>query len=173
MNHTTAIKSALEAQGYKDLGLIVDMMPANLAQALAVVLARKDAKIAANWRQLVDAREGVARLKNRRLRYQDRIAELQAALRTEPKTWLVTGVAGFIGSNLLETLLRLDQRVVGLDNFATGHRHNLDAAIADAAATLPDGSRSHAGALFQFLEGDIRDLETCRSAMIWRGQCSG
>ena len=83
MNHTTAIKSALEAQGYKDLGLIVDMMPANLAQALAVVLARKDAKIDANWRQLVDARDGVARLKNRRLRYQDRIAELQAALRAE------------------------------------------------------------------------------------------
>lgn len=83
MNHTTAIKSALEAQGYKDLGLIVDMMPANLAQALAVVLARKDAKIDANWRQLVDAREGVARLKNRRLRHQARIAELQAALRTE------------------------------------------------------------------------------------------
>jgi UDP-N-acetylglucosamine/UDP-N-acetylgalactosamine 4-epimerase len=52
--------------------------------------------------------------------------QLQAQLRREPRTWLVTGVAGFIGSNLLETLLRLDQRVVGLDNFATGHRHNLD-----------------------------------------------
>ncbi len=51
---------------------------------------------------------------------------LQAELRQAPKTWLVTGVAGFIGSNLLETLLKLDQRVVGLDNFATGHQRNLD-----------------------------------------------
>ena len=47
-------------------------------------------------------------------------------LKTAPKTWLVTGVAGFIGSNLLETLLKLNQTVVGLDNFATGHQHNLD-----------------------------------------------
>ena len=52
--------------------------------------------------------------------------ELQARLNAEPKTWLVTGVAGFIGSNLLETLLKLNQRVVGLDNFSTGHRHNFD-----------------------------------------------
>ena len=48
---------------------------------------------------------------------------LQATLRAQPRTWLVTGVAGFIGSNLLETLLRLDQRVVGLDNFETGRAH--------------------------------------------------
>jgi len=47
-------------------------------------------------------------------------------LKQNPKTWLITGVAGFIGSNLLETLLKLDQRVVGLDNFATGHQYNLD-----------------------------------------------
>jgi len=52
--------------------------------------------------------------------------KLQIQLRQEPKTWLVTGVAGFIGSNLLESLLKLDQRVVGLDNFATGHQRNLD-----------------------------------------------
>ena len=51
---------------------------------------------------------------------------LQQQLRRQPAVWLVTGVAGFIGSNLLETLLKLDQRVVGLDNFATGHRRNLD-----------------------------------------------
>ena len=44
----------------------------------------------------------------------------------QPKTWLVTGVAGFIGSNLLETLLQLNQRVIGLDNFATGFQANLD-----------------------------------------------
>ena len=47
-------------------------------------------------------------------------------LKQAPKMWLVTGVAGFIGSNLLETLLKLDQKVVGLDNFATGHQYNLD-----------------------------------------------
>ncbi|MEO6322478.1 MAG: NAD-dependent epimerase/dehydratase family protein, partial [Polaromonas sp.] len=52
--------------------------------------------------------------------------QLQTRLPTEPRTWLVTGVAGFIGSNLLETLLKLNQRVVGLDNFATGHQRNLD-----------------------------------------------
>ena len=71
-----------------------------------------------------------------------------------PKTWLVTGVAGFIGSNLLETLLRLDQRVVGIDNFATGHRHNLDEvqALVDPAQW----------ARFEFVQGDIRDLDTCR-----------
>ena len=52
--------------------------------------------------------------------------QLQARLTTEQHTWLVTGVAGFIGSNLLEALLKLNQRVVGLDNFATGHQRNLD-----------------------------------------------
>ena len=51
--------------------------------------------------------------------------DLQASLPTTAKTWLITGVAGFIGSNLLETLLKLNQRVVGLDNFATGYRRNL------------------------------------------------
>src|SRR3546814_9068533 len=55
-------------------------------------------------------------------RYQEIIPGLQA----DPKTWLVTGCAGFIGSNLLEALLLLDQKVVGLDNFSTGHQHNLD-----------------------------------------------
>ena len=48
--------------------------------------------------------------------------EVRAELRESPRTWLITGVAGFIGSNLLETLLKLDQRAVGLDNFATGFR---------------------------------------------------
>ena len=55
-----------------------------------------------------------------------RFEELLQMLPQEPKTWLVTGVAGFIGSNLLETLLKLDQRVLGLDNFATGYERNLD-----------------------------------------------
>ena len=54
------------------------------------------------------------------------IRQLHKDLIEAPKTWLVTGVAGFIGSNLLETLLQLNQKVTGLDNFATGHRHNLD-----------------------------------------------
>ena len=52
--------------------------------------------------------------------------KLKTRLANEPRTWLITGVAGFIGSNLLETLLKLNQRVVGLDNFATGHQCNLD-----------------------------------------------
>src|SRR6478672_794069 len=55
-----------------------------------------------------------------------RFEELLQTLPQEPKTWLITGVAGFIGSNLLETLLKLDQRVFGLDNFATGYERNLD-----------------------------------------------
>jgi UDP-N-acetylglucosamine 4-epimerase len=52
--------------------------------------------------------------------------ETKAQLKANPARWLITGVAGFIGSNLLETLLKLNQRVTGLDNFATGHQHNLD-----------------------------------------------
>ncbi len=55
-----------------------------------------------------------------------RYDELKRELAAAPKRWLITGVAGFIGSNLLETLLKLDQTVVGLDNFATGHQRNLD-----------------------------------------------
>lgn len=55
-----------------------------------------------------------------------RYETLLVDLPQRPRTWLITGVAGFIGSNLLETLLRLDQRVVGLDHFSTGDRHNLD-----------------------------------------------
>ncbi|MEB3329558.1 MAG: SDR family oxidoreductase [Candidatus Sericytochromatia bacterium] len=80
----------------------------------------------------------------------------QHALRAHPRTWLVTGAAGFIGSNLVEALLRLDQRVVGLDNFSTGLRASLDevrAAVGDAA-----------WARFTFREGDITDLQACREA---------
>lgn len=71
-----------------------------------------------------------------------------------PKTWLVTGVAGFIGSNLLESLLKLDQRVVGLDNFATGFQRNLD-----EVKTLVTAEQ---WARFAFVEGDIRNLEDCQ-----------
>ncbi|NMG16649.1 NAD-dependent epimerase/dehydratase family protein [Aromatoleum bremense] len=81
---------------------------------------------------------------------------LQSILRDAPKTWLVTGVAGFIGSNLLETLLKLDQRVVGLDNFATGHARNLD-----EVRTLVTPEQ---WARFMFIDGDIRKLDDCRRA---------
>lgn len=82
--------------------------------------------------------------------------QLQAALPDTPRRWLVTGVAGFIGSHLLETLLRLGQTVVGLDNFATGHRRNLD----DVRAQVGEA----AWARFRFIEGDIRVLADCERA---------
>ena len=76
------------------------------------------------------------------------------ALERQPFRWLVTGVAGFIGSNLLESLLKLNQHVVGLDNFATGYRHNLTAV---QASVSPDQwSRFH------FHQGDIRELDDCQ-----------
>lgn len=74
----------------------------------------------------------------------------------QPKIWLITGVAGFIGSNLLETLLKLEQPVVGLDNFATGHQRNLDEV--QSLVTPAQWAR------FNFIEGDIRDLQDCRIA---------
>lgn len=73
-----------------------------------------------------------------------------------PKTWLVTGVAGFIGSNLLETLLKLNQTVVGLDNFATGYQKNLDEVQSLVSSEQWDR--------FSFIEGDIRDFDTCTKA---------
>lgn len=84
--------------------------------------------------------------------YQELLKELQA----NPRTWLVTGVAGFIGSNLLEHLLKLDQRVVGLDNFSTGYQHNLD----EVEGTVQEVQWQR----FSFIRGDIRDLEDCRRA---------
>lgn len=77
-------------------------------------------------------------------------------LKRAPKRWLITGVAGFIGSNLLETLLKLDQKVVGLDNFATGHQHNLDEVQANV--TVEQWSN------FDFIEGDIRQFTDCQKA---------
>jgi UDP-N-acetylglucosamine 4-epimerase len=70
--------------------------------------------------------------------------QLQTHLQTETKTWLVTGVAGFIGSNLLEALLKLNQRVVGLDNFATGHKRNLDEMVHKMMATDLADATQHA-----------------------------
>jgi len=81
---------------------------------------------------------------------------LQTQLQAAPKTWLITGVAGFIGSNLLEALLKLDQNVVGLDNFATGHQKNL--AQVQAAVSPVQWAR------FRFEHGDIRDPSTCHAA---------
>ena len=80
--------------------------------------------------------------------------QLLEQLPKQPKTWLITGVAGFIGSNLLETLLKLNQKVVGIDNFATGHQHNLDEV---QSLVSPE---QWAG--FNFIEGDIRQLEDCQ-----------
>jgi UDP-N-acetylglucosamine 4-epimerase len=82
---------------------------------------------------------------------------VQTGLIAAPKTWLITGVAGFIGSNLLETLLRLNQRVVGLDNFSTGHQRNLDEV--KTLVTLEQWRN------FQLIEGDICNLDDCRRAM--------
>ena len=81
---------------------------------------------------------------------------LKEKLRAEPKTWLVTGVAGFIGSNLLEALLKLNQHVVGLDNFSTGHQRNLD----EVKALVAPGQWKN----FSFIQGDIRTLDDCRRA---------
>jgi UDP-N-acetylglucosamine/UDP-N-acetylgalactosamine 4-epimerase len=83
-------------------------------------------------------------------------ANCQALLRQQPRRWLVTGVAGFIGSNLLETLLTLDQTVVGLDNFATGHQHNLDEV--QRLVTPAQWAR------FTLIKGDIRELADCQRA---------
>ncbi|WP_233236449.1 NAD-dependent epimerase/dehydratase family protein [Bordetella sp. LUAb4] len=86
----------------------------------------------------------------------NRYQQITEELRQAPRKWLVTGCAGFIGSNLLETLLKLDQTVVGLDNFATGFQHNLDEVM--ELVTAEQWGR------FTFIEGDIRDADTCRRA---------
>lgn len=74
-------------------------------------------------------------------------------LKKNPKTWLVTGCAGFIGSNLIENLLLLDQKVYGLDNFATGHKYNLEHVKNSVSKEQWDN--------FNFTEGDITDYKTC------------
>ena len=83
--------------------------------------------------------------------------EVKKQLIQTPKTWLVTGVAGFIGSNLLETLLLLNQKVIGLDNFATGHQHNLDEVKTEVSLQQWDN--------FTFIKGDIRNFEDCEKAL--------
>mgnify|MGYP002639582213 FL=1 len=83
--------------------------------------------------------------------------QIKEKLSLAPQKWLVTGVAGFIGSNLLETLLLLNQSVVGLDNFSTGHHHNLDAV--KNIVSPEQWSR------FNLIEGDICDYSTCQRAL--------
>jgi UDP-N-acetylglucosamine 4-epimerase len=85
-----------------------------------------------------------------------RIEELKDYFRDSPKRWLVTGAAGFIGSNLVEALLEMGQRVIGLDNFSTGHRRNLDDVKSSVGFSLWEK--------FSFIEGDITELETCIKA---------
>lgn len=86
-----------------------------------------------------------------------RYSEIKQELLSSPKTWLVTGVAGFIGSNLLEHLLKLNQAVVGLDNFATGYQHNLD----EVNELVTDEQWQR----FMFIEGDIRHYQDCEVAL--------
>src|ERR1051325_4009679 len=87
------------------------------------------------------------------------LLEIENALMGWRQKWLITGVAGFIGSHLLETLLRLNQHVIGLDSFATGKKQNLE-----QVRQLVNPSQ---WAEFRFIEGDIRHLATCKSV------CSG
>ncbi len=86
--------------------------------------------------------------------------EVQKNLISNQKTWLVTGVAGFIGSNILEKLLILNQKVVGLDNFDTGHINNIEQAIEDANKF----TGKQLGKNFKFIKGDIRESADCRKA---------
>lgn len=81
---------------------------------------------------------------------------LKEELKVNSRTWLITGVAGFIGSNLLETLLKLDQNVIGLDNFSTGFQRNLD--------EVKGLVNSEQWAKFKLINGDIRILEDCAAA---------
>ena len=79
-------------------------------------------------------------------------------LRKNPKNWLITGVAGFIGSNLLETLLKLDQTIIGVDNFSTGHQHNLD----QVKLVVSEQQWNR----FSFVEGDTTDYNVCTSIIV-------
>ncbi|RMH36854.1 MAG: SDR family oxidoreductase [Deltaproteobacteria bacterium] len=81
-------------------------------------------------------------------------ARIRDALAAHPRRWLVTGAAGFIGSHLAERLLALGQHVVGTDNFATGHRDNVDA-VREAAGAAADR--------YDFREADVRDPDACRA----------
>lgn len=83
--------------------------------------------------------------------------DLISRLSERRATWLVTGAAGFIGSNLVEALLRHGQHVIGLDNFATGHQRNLD----EIGRLMPD----QYGDRFRLITADIRDRAACEAAV--------
>jgi len=85
---------------------------------------------------------------------------IQEELKLRQHTWLITGAAGFIGSNLVEKLLVLNQKVIALDNFETGYQHNLDQAVADANKVAAQDRSTD----FYFIKGDITNLEDCRKA---------
>lgn len=84
------------------------------------------------------------------------IDTVRGSLASQPRRWLVTGSAGFIGSHLVETLLKFDQEVVGLDNFATGYQRNIEESL---APLTPDQRARH-----RFIEGDIRNPDICQEA---------
>lgn len=88
----------------------------------------------------------------------NRYEEIKKEILQNPKTWLITGVAGFIGSNLLESLLKLNQEVIGLDNFSTGHQHNLD--------EVENLVSKEQWSQFKFINGDIRNYDDCKLAVI-------
>ena len=88
--------------------------------------------------------------------YETALQRIRSGRKGGGRTWLVTGAAGFIGSHLAERLLALDERVVGLDNFATGKPENLH--HVRAAVGEPRWAN------FRFIEGDIRDPATCALA---------
>ncbi len=85
-----------------------------------------------------------------------KLDQLGKAIKADPKTWLVTGNAGFIGSNLTEFLLNYGQKVVGLDNFSTGYQHNIDDVLSKVG--------EEAAKNFTFIEDDIADFNTCAKA---------
>lgn len=85
---------------------------------------------------------------------------LRKNLKKNQHTWLITGVAGFIGSNLLEELLILNQKVVGIDNFETGYQHNISQAIQDANKFTKNKLKKN----FKFIKGDIKNLKDCKKA---------
>ena len=82
--------------------------------------------------------------------------DLLRDITAQRRRWLVTGAAGFIGSNLVEALLSAGQSVAGLDNFSTGHQHNLDELLATVGS---------AGGQFRMITGDIRDRAACAQAV--------
>jgi len=82
-----------------------------------------------------------------------KIEDVRTQLKASPKKWLVTGVAGFIGSNLLQELLELGQTVMGMDNFSTGKRENLEDVREEVGTNKWER--------FHFMEADIRNLEDC------------